>query len=224
MTIRDWPAAERPREKLLVQGPGALSDAELLAILMHTGTPVASAVDLARGLLERFGGLRGLLSAGQGDFCACEGVGQARYALLQAALEIARRHLAERLQRGDGLKSPRMAEEFLCAQLRDRPYEVFCCLFLDTRHRVVRFAELFRGTIDGATVHPREVVRSALHCNAAAVIVAHNHPSGLAEPSRADEVLTRRLQAALALVDIRLLDHIVIGDGAAVSLSERGLI
>ena len=164
------------------------------------------------------------MNAGQRLSCAAPGLGPARYARLQATLEIGRRYLAEPLQRPGALTSPRAAADFLSAQLRDRRYEVFCCLFLDARHRVLRCEELFRGTLDGASVHPREVVTAALASNAAAVIAAHNHPSGVAEPSRADAVLTRRLKEALALVEIRLLDHFVIGDGEAVSLSERGLV
>ena len=224
MPITDWPAAERPREKLLAKGPGALSDAELLAIFLRTGTRGRTAVDLARELLAEFGSLRALLDAEQSRFCRSPGLGQAKYALLQAVLEMNRRHLWETLQRGNTLASPRDSETYLSALLRDRPYEVFGCLFLDNRHRVLAFEELFRGTINGASVHPREVVREALGVNAAAVILAHNHPSGVAEPSQADIALTRRLREALGLVDIRVLDHLIIGDGEAVSLAARGLL
>ncbi|NIP72675.1 MAG: JAB domain-containing protein [Gammaproteobacteria bacterium] len=224
MAIRDWPAAERPREKLLARGPGALSDAELLAVFLRTGVRGKTAVDLARELLEEHGGLRPLMEAERARFCANPGLGEAKYALLQAVLEMARRHLHENLVRGDTLSCPDDTRRYLTAQLRGHPHEVFACLFLDNRHRVIRFDELFHGTINGASVHPREVVRRSLAHNAAAVILAHNHPSGVAEPSSADLQLTRRLSDALALVDVRVLDHIVIGDGEAVSLAERGLL
>jgi DNA repair protein RadC len=223
-TIRDWPASERPREKLLERGPNALSDAELLAIFLRTGVNGKTAVDLARELLQAFGGLRPLLEADQTAFCARHGLGRAKYAQLQAVLEMARRHLQAQLHRDKVLDSPDTTRRYLASRLRHYPHEVFACLFLDNRHRVIVFEELFRGTIDGASVHPREVVRRALQHNAAALILAHNHPSGIAEPSRADVQLTRRLTEALALVDIRVLDHLVIGDGEGVSLAERGLL
>jgi DNA repair protein RadC len=224
MGITDWPAAERPREKLLQRGAGALSDAELLAIFLRTGVSGKTAVDLARELLVRYGGLRPLLEADHTEFCSSLGLGTAKYAQLQAVLEMARRHLHEALQRGDALASPADTRRYVTQRLRSYPHEVFACLFLDNRHRVIEYRELFNGTIDGASVHPREVVRQALTANAAAVIFAHNHPSGVAEPSRADELLTRRLKEALALVDIRVLDHLVVGDGDAVSFAERGLL
>ncbi|HEX9812114.1 MAG TPA: DNA repair protein RadC [Burkholderiales bacterium] len=224
MAITDWPAAERPREKLLAHGAASLSDAELLAIFFRTGVRGKSAVDLARDLLNRFGGLRGLLAADRAALCAVSGLGQAKYIQLVAALEMGRRHLGARVARGEALQSPRDTLDYLQASLRDRPYEVFCCLFLDNRHRVLAFEELFRGTLNGTAVYPREVVKRALALNAAAAILVHNHPSGVAEPSRADEVLTERLQEALSLVEVRLLDHIVVGDGETVSFSERGLI
>ncbi len=223
-TIRDWPAEERPREKLLTRGPAALSDAELLAIFLRTGVSGKTAVDLARELLHGFGGLRPLLEADQRQFCAHHGLGKAKFAQLQAVLEMTRRHLQEQLQREDALKDPDATRHFLASRLRHLPYEVFACLFLDNRHRVIVFEELFRGTIDGASVHPREVVRRALQHNAAAVILSHNHPSGVAEPSRADIKLTRRLMDALALIDVRVLDHIIVGDGNGVSFAEKGLI
>ena len=224
MPIRDWPAAERPRERLLRRGPAVLSDAELLAIFLRTGRRGQTALDLARELLERFGGLRPLLGATPAELCAVAGLGQAKAAQLLAALELGRRHLGERLRRGPPLESPAKSRDFLLSTLRDRSREVFCCLFLDNRHRVLAFEELFAGTLDGASVHPREVVRAALGHHAAAVILAHNHPSGVAEPSAADEHITRRLREALALVDIRVLDHLVVGDGEVVSLAERGLL
>ncbi len=223
-SIRNWPASERPREKLLRRGPAALSDAELLAIFLRTGVTGKTAVDLARDLLTDFGGLRPLLEADRQRFCSHHGLGEAKYAQLQAVLEIARRHLQEQLYRGDTLENPDATRQFLSSRLRHLPYEVFACLFLDNRHRVINFEELFRGTIDGASVHPREVVRRALHHNAAAVILAHNHPSGIAEPSRADVQLTRRLTESLTLVDVRVLDHVIVGDGDGVSFAERGLI
>jgi DNA repair protein RadC len=221
-TIRDWPLAERPREKLLARGPGALSDAELLAIFLRTGINGMTAVDLARDLLNDWGGLRPLLAADRRQFCARRGLGTAKYAELQAVLEMARRHLHEQLQREDALDNPDVTRRYLLSRLRHLGHEVFACLFLDNRHRVIAFEELFQGTIDGASVHPREVVKRALQHNAAAVILAHNHPSGVAEPSHADLRITRRLVESLALVDIRVLDHFVIGDGAGVSLAERG--
>ncbi len=224
MPITDWPSEERPREKLLLRGPGALSDAELLAIFLRTGVAGKTAVDLARELLAAFGGLRPLLEAESGRFCAEHGLGIAKYAQLQAVLEMSRRHLLETLTRGDALSNPDDTRDYLKARLRGYAHEVFACLFLDSRHRVISLDELFHGTIDGASVHPREVVKRALAHNAAAVILAHNHPSGVAEPSESDRLITRRLKDALELVDIRVLDHFIIGDGGAVSLAERGLL
>ena len=224
MSISRWPPNERPREKLLSRGASALSEAELLAILLQTGTGGRSALDVARALLEEFRTLRGLLTAERRAVVGVRGLGDARYALLQAALELARRHYAELMQAGPALANPRATREFLRARLRDRDHEVFCCLFLDNRHRVICFEEVFRGTLDGASVHPRDVVKLALARNAAAVILAHNHPSGVAEPSQADELITARLRDALGLVDIRVLDHIVVGDAACVSFAERGLL
>jgi DNA repair protein RadC len=222
MPITDWPAAERPREKLLQRGAEALSDAELLAIFLRTGVAGKTAVDLARELLQEYGGLKPLLCAEQRRFCGSRGLGAAKFAQLQAVLEMGRRYLHEELQAREALTSPADSRRFLQAKLRHYPYEVFSCLFLDNRHRVIVFEELFRGTIDGASVHPREVVRRALAHNAAALILAHNHPSGVAEPSEADRRITLRLRDALALVDIRLLDHLVIGEADSVSLAERG--
>ncbi|HET9330891.1 MAG TPA: DNA repair protein RadC [Steroidobacteraceae bacterium] len=224
MTIRDWPLAERPREKLLERGAHALSDAELLALLLGSGTRGRSAVELARTLIADFGSLRSLLTADGPQALARAGVGPARYAVMQAALELTRRHFREALRLGPALAAPELTRTFLQAQLRDRPYEVFCCLYLDNRHRLIAFEELFRGTIDRAGVHPREVLRQTLLHNAAAVIFAHNHPSGVLEPSQADELITRRLKEALALMDVRVLDHFIIGDGQCYSFSEHGLL
>ena len=222
MRIKDWPANERPREKLLAKGAAALSDGELLAIFLRIGTRGKTALDLARDLLSQFGGLRPLLEADRNALCAAKGLGEAKYVQLQAALEMGKRYLEARLVRGEVLSSPKDTRVYLSAQLRRHPFEVFACLFLDTRHRVISFDELFRGTIDGATVHPREVVKRALDRGAAAVILAHNHPSGVVEPSAADRVLTQRLKDALALVDVRVLDHFIIGDGEVLSFAERG--
>ncbi len=224
MPLSDWPKAERPREKMLSLGPQALSDAELLAIFLRTGIPGQNAVELARALVAEYGGLRNLLQADRRRFCTTKGLGSAKYAQLQAVLELARRHLGEQLMRSDALQNPTVTRRYLAARLRDYPYEVFACLFLDTRHRVISYEELFRGTIDGASVHPREVVRRAIQHNAAAVILAHNHPSGVTEPSDADRRITTRLRDALGLIDIRVLDHIVIGDRDATSFAERGLL
>lgn len=222
MTISTWPPGERPRERLLRDGCGALSDAELLAIFIHTGYAGTSAVDIARQALSEFGGLSALLQARRADVARIKGLGPARYALLQAALELGRRHLEGRLRGTDALRSPNETRSFLQAHLRGLEQEVFAGLFLDNRHRVIEFEQLFKGTIDGASVYPREVVKRALAHNAAALIVAHNHPSGVAEPSAADRAITERLRSALALVDVRLLDHVVVGQGEFVSLAERG--
>lgn len=224
MAIRDWPEDERPREKLLHKGAASLSDAELLAIFLRTGVKGKSAVDLSRELLQEFGGLRQLLTASQKEFCRPLGLGAAKFSLLQAVLEMARRHLAQELKHQDALTSPDHTKRFLQAQLRDKDYEVFACLYLDNQNRVLSFEEVFTGTIDGAAVYPREIVKRALAEGAAGVIFAHNHPSGIAEPSQADIGITDRLKQALSLVDIRVLDHLVIGDGYSVSFAERGLI
>lgn len=224
MRITDWPASERPREKLLSQGAQALSDAELLAIFLRTGVKGKSAVDLARELLSEYGSLRVLLAADREQFNQTHGLGNAKYAQLQAALEMARRHLRETVQRGGPLSNPKESRDYLCAQLRRYPYEVFACLFLDNQHRVIHFEELFRGTIDSTGVYPREVLRLALRWNAAAVIFAHNHPSGVSSPSSADRQITRKLVDALSLIDIRVLDHFIIGDADAYSFAEHGLL
>jgi DNA repair protein RadC len=222
MPITDWPKAERPREKLINLGAHVLSDAELLAIFLRTGIKGKTAVDLARDIISHFGSLRNLLTADKKTFCQFCGLGEAKFAQLQAVLELSRRHLKETLQRGEYLQNPQATRDYLSARLRDLPYEVFACLFLDNQHRVIEFEILFQGTINGASVHPREVVRKTLKHNAAALILAHNHPSGIAEPSSADRHITKQLTEALALIDVRVLDHIVVGDGECVAFSERG--
>lgn len=224
MGIRDWPEGERPREKLLQLGAEALSDAELLAIFLRTGVTGLSAVDLARQLLSRFDGLRALLTASQPQFCAEHGLGPAKYVQLQAVLEMSRRHMAAELNRAEALRNPAAAGNFFKAKLRDLPHEVFALLLLDNQHRVLHYETLFRGTLDGASVHPREVVKLVMAHNAAAVIVGHNHPSGVREPSRADLSITRQLKDALALIDVRLLDHLLIADGEPVSFATQGLL
>lgn len=222
MSIVDWPEAERPREKLLRLGADALSDAELLAIFLRTGCAGKSAVDLARDLLQSFGSLRALLSASETKFCQANGLGRAKYAQLCAVMEMAKRHLSEELQAGEALTDPAKVRTFLRSQLRHLPSEVFSVLYLDSQNQLLRFETLFQGTIDGAAVYCREVVRKCLDANAAAVIFAHNHPSGVAEPSRSDRQLTDRLVQALNLVDIRVLDHMVVGEKRVVSFAERG--
>jgi DNA repair protein RadC len=225
MAIRDWPAAERPRERLIAQGAEALSDAELLAIFLRTGTNGKSAVDVARALLAHFGGLNRLMHANLTEFCAVPGMGPAKFAQLKAVLEMARRALYERLAREDTLSSPQAVRDYLRLRLMGRPHEVFVAVFVDSQNRVIALEELFRGSLKETSVYPREVVKRALHHNAAGVIFAHNHPSGVAEPSSADEVLTRALKEALALVDVRVLDHFVVAAGSpGVSFAERGLL
>jgi DNA repair protein RadC len=224
MHIRDWPASERPREKLLARGAGALSDAELLAIFLGSGLAGRDAVQSARDLLSGHGPLRRLLDLPAPALARLPGLGPARACQLAAALELGNRHLAAHLERGEALTDPASAGRYFARRLRPRPHEVFAALFLDTRHRALAFEEMFTGTVDGAEVHPREVVRRALAHNAAAVIVGHNHPSGNPDPSAADRALTVRLKQALALVEVRLLDHFVIGDGEPVSMAARGLV
>lgn len=224
MAITDWPADDRPREKLLLKGSPALSDAELLAIFLRTGVKGISAVDLARQLLNHFGSLRKLISADKSEFCQAKGLGEAKYAQLQAVMEVAKRYLLEDMVREQALESPQDCRDYLIAALRDKPHEVFAAVFLDNRHRVIQFEELSQGTINSASVYPREVLKLALKHNAAAVIFAHNHPSGVTRPSEADKNITQNLKAALALVDIRVLDHFIIGDGKSYSFAEKGLL
>ncbi|WP_426270392.1 RadC family protein [Dyella kyungheensis] len=223
MSIREWPESERPREKLLARGCAALSEAELIAVLLGSGVPGKDAITLGRELLGSAGGLGSLL-ADPGGSVRLRGIGPAKRARLIAALELARRSLAEELAARPALANPHESGSYLRAQLRHLPYEVFGCLFLDNRHRVLAFEELFRGTIDSASVHPREVVRACLRRNASAVIFAHNHPSGVAEPSASDRAITRDLQDALQLIGVRVLDHLVIGSGEPVSMAMLGLI
>ncbi|MDN4503025.1 DNA repair protein RadC [Alteromonadaceae bacterium BrNp21-10] len=222
MKISQWPAAERPREKLLAHGAKVLSDAELLAIFLRTGIAGVSAVDLARQLLSEFGSLRALLQAEQALFVQHKGLGPAKYAQLQATVEMSRRCMAEQLSKGQALTSSEQTREYLSAMLRDEPHEVFAMLLLDSQHRVIEYQPVFHGTIDAAAVYPRVLVKLALSKNAAAVILAHNHPSGVAEPSEADKHITKRIIEAMGLMDIRVLDHFVIGDGEAVSFAQRG--
>lgn len=213
-----------PRSRLVADQAGLLSDSEVLSVLFQRGEWVRPAQSLAIRLLGRFGGLRKTLNATPEELLAIRGVGETRLATVLAVRELARRYFEETLPMGAAIRSPADTETFLMARLRDQPHELFCCLFLDNRHRVLRFDELFRGTIDGTSVYPREVVKQALRVNAAAVILAHNHPSGVAEPSQADERITRRVRSALELMDIRLLDHLIIGDGISTSLASRGMI
>ncbi|GAJ72175.1 DNA repair protein RadC [Vibrio sp. JCM 18904] len=225
MILKALPNESMPREKLLQRGPQALTDAELLAIFLRTGTRGMNVIELADFLIQDFGSLRQLFSASEEEFCRHKGLGgQAKYVQLQAVLEMTQRYLAETLKRGDALTSPDQTKLYLSSILRDRQREAFYILFLDNQHRVIKDEILFEGTLDAASVYPREVVKRALHHNAAALILAHNHPSGVAEPSQADRRITRRLTDALALVDIRILDHFVIGDGESVSFAERGWI
>lgn len=224
MAIKDWPQSERPRERLLAQGAAALSDAELLAIFLRMGVAGQSAVDLAQTLLARFTGINALFAAPLSEFVRIKGLGAAKYAQLMAAHELARRALLEELRRDTLLDSPARVRDYLKLTLAPLPHEVFVALFVDAQNRLITAEELFRGTLTQTSVYPREVVKRALACNAAAVIFAHNHPSGIAEPSRADELLTRALKEALQLVDVRLLDHLIVGQGPVASFAERGLI
>lgn len=224
MAIRDWPVAERPREKLLSRGAQALTDAELLAIFLRTGVKGCDAVELASRLLDELGGLRGLLQADLPTFSRHMGLGQAKYAQLQAVLEIAKRHLAEQLKRDSALESSTAVRNYLKAMLRHEPHEVFACLFLDSRHRVLGFEVLFQGSINSASVYPRQVVKRALAHNAAALILCHNHPSGVCTPSQADRDLTALIKDALAHIEVQVLDHFIVGDGEPLSMAEHGLL
>ncbi len=223
MAISQWAPEERPRERLLASGASALSDAELVAVLLRTGIRGKSAVDLARELLDKYDGIAKLLNAGM-ELTRVDGLGPAKVAQFAAAIELARRSICEELKAGAALNSPGAVRDYLRLVIGARQQEVFVCLWLDAQHRVIRFEEPFRGTLTQTSVYPREVVKSALACNAAAVIFAHNHPSGVAQPSQADELLTANLKEALALVEVRVLDHFIIAGNQAISFAERGLL
>ena len=224
MSITDWPEHQRPRERLIHQGAAALSDAELIAVFLRVGTKGKSAVDLGRDVIQHFGSLHALFAASLSDFSSINGLGSAKYAQLQAVLEMARRHFFEILKRGSALTSPEATRAYLSSQLRGYSYEVFACVFLDNQHRIIECEQLFRGTLDSASVYPREVAKRALFHNAAAVIFAHNHPSGINEPSQSDKYITDKLKQALGLFEIRVLDHFIIGDGYPYSFAEHGLL
>jgi DNA repair protein RadC len=224
MPLRDLPADALPREKLLARGPGALADAELLALLLRTGLPELNVLQLAAKLLSEFNGLPGLLRAQPQQLALVKGLGPAKQAEIGAVMEIARRTLAVELARSPVFDAPAKVKDYLSLRLCGLEHEVFAVLFLDSQHRLLCMEELFRGTLTQTSVYPREVVKRALQLNAGALILAHNHPSGLAEPSRADEFLTQRLKSALQLVDVAVLDHLVIGTGQTVSFAERGLL
>jgi len=221
MAISDWPAGERPRERLLAQGAAALSDAELLAVMLRTGIAGKSAVELGRDLLERFKGVAGIFG---GDLTGVKGLGPAKRAQFEAAMELARRSLRDGMRSADALTSPGAVRDYLRLAISSREHEVFVCLWLDAQHRVIASQELFRGTLTQTSVYPREIVKAGLRANAAAVIFAHNHPSGVAQPSQADELLTRNLKEALSLVDIKVLDHFIVAGQQTLSFAERGLL
>jgi DNA repair protein RadC len=223
MAISDWPLAERPRERLLAEGAKVLSDAELLAVLLRTGLPGKSAVELGRELVQEFKGVSGVLDAGA-RLGVIKGLGPAKAAQFAAAIELVRRALKEELKRTAALTSPGAVRDYLRLAIGARAHEVFVCIWLDAQHRVIRFDEPFQGTLTQTSVYPREIVKAALACNAAAVIFAHNHPSGVAQPSQADELLTANLKDALALIEVRVLDHFIIAGNQAVSFAERGLL
>ena len=224
MAITNWPVSERPREKLLQNGASTLSDTELLAIFLRTGISGKSAVDLARELLLHFGSLTNVFAASQLNFCQLPGMGIAKYAQLQAILEMARRTLGEELKCGNAMNSPKLVRDFLRLSLANKQHEVFIGIFLDAKNHAIATEELFSGTLTQASVYPREIIKRALHHNAAAIIFAHNHPSGTAEPSHADKVLTQSLKQALSLIDVQVLDHFIVGNGTALSFSEHDLI
>ncbi len=224
MNIREWPVHERPREKLLIQGATSLSNAELLAIFLRTGTKGVTAVQLAMQLLNEFGSLNALMSANQVLFCAKKGLGTAKFAQLQAVLELSRRHLEEQLKRPTQFNSAIDTKNFLSSKLRNETREVFAMLMLDAQHQLIRYEAVFKGTINSANVYPRELVKMALDNHAAAVVLAHNHPSGVAEPSIADQQITNRIKDAMQLVDIKVLDHIVVGKGECTSFAQRGFL
>jgi DNA repair protein RadC len=224
MVMKDTPPDARPREKLLGLGPAALADAELIALLLRTGLPGLSVLQLAQQMLDRFGGLSGLLHAGPNELKQIKGLGPAKRAEMAAVIELARRSLVQELAERPVFDAPGKVKDYLRMQLSAREHEVFAVMFLDAQSRLIKLEEMFRGTLTQTSVYPREVLKRALDLQAASVILAHNHPSGLAEPSRADEFLTQTLKSALALVDVRVLDHLVVGQGQVVSFAERGLL
>jgi DNA repair protein RadC len=224
MTLKNLPADARPREKLLARGPAALADAELLALLLRTGLPGQGVLALAQGVLERCGGLAGLLHAKPADLAGVRGLGPAKRAELSAVLELARRALGEQLAARPVFDAPSKAKDYMALHLRPLAHEVFAVMFLDNRHRLLAMEQMFRGTLTHTSVYPREIARRALELHAAAVVLAHNHPSGSAEPSRADEVLTQQLKASLLLIDVRVVDHLVVAGGTVLSFAERGLL
>ena len=223
-SIKQWPKQERPREKLIKQGSSSLSDSELLAIFLRTGCQGVDVVSLSRQLLSEFGSLRALFSANETDFCTHRGLGQAKYVQLQAVLEMSRRYLQEPLMKGASLTSANQTQQYLSSKMRDYPYEVFAALLLDSQHRVIRFHEFFFGTINSANVHPRVIAQKVLQENAAAIILVHNHPSGDPTASEADKNITEKLIKTLQLIDVKVLDHFIIGDGKYTSFAEKGWI
>ncbi|MBC3911007.1 RadC family protein [Undibacterium umbellatum] len=224
MAINEWPEDQRPRERLIKYGASALSDAELLAVFLRTGVTGKSAVDLGRDMISRFGSLSGLFAASLKDFSSLHGLGSAKYAQLHAVLELAKRAISEELQENASLSSPQAVKNYLQLMIGNKPHESFAILYLDIKNRLIKSEELFRGTLNHASVYPREVVKSALHQNAAAIVLAHNHPSGSCEPSQADISLTQTLKQALALVDVRVLDHFIVANPNVYSFAEHGLI
>ena len=222
MNMSDWPSNEKPREKLLNQGPGALSDAELIAVILRTGVKGCPVLDLSRTLIKKFGGIRNLLEANINALYAYPGLGKSKCAEIKVIVEIAKRYLAESLKGGSALTNSEETRSYLTFCLRGRMQEVFACLFLDTKCRVIRYEEMFHGTVNEAKIYPREVVRRSLQLNASAVIFAHNHPSGDSTPSSADKMITERLKFALAAIDVKILDHLVIGEGRISSFAEQG--
>jgi DNA repair protein RadC len=224
MAITDWPADERPREKLLKNGAYSLSDAELLAIFLRVGTPGKTALDLARELIVHYGNLKSLLAAKQHDFCAFPGMGPAKYVQLQASLEMSKRYFHDEMRENDAITNPEATKQFLLRALTNKKHEVFACLYLNNQHQILAFEELFQGTLDAASVYPREVLRHVIEKGAAAVIFCHNHPSGSTVASQADIQLTNRLTQALALIDVRVLDHMIVAGNQVVSFAEQGLL
>ena len=222
--LSHWPSEDRPREKLLKRGPQALSDSELLAIFLRTGVAGKNVIELAREMLSHFGSLKKLFAANKDDFTALKGLGEAKYVQLQACLEMSQRYLAERLTHGDAVKNPSQVKSYVQSRLVGRANEIFAVMFLDNQHRIISYEELFFGTINSSSVHPRVVVQRALAVNAAAVIVTHNHPSGVAEASISDIDITRTLKQAMTLIDVRLLDHLIVASHQVTSMAEQGQI